>query len=139
MSWLDILNVFLILTSVIDILLGVCILVCVISYFFAQRVNFSLHGRDGVSGSDELILHMSECSDGGSLGEGGRGATTPRAETERGSVARQRHGVSLWLIMAGRHHGAGGGPHTGHCKDAGESLGACCSACQVTHYMYICA
>ena len=97
---------------IVDVLLGVCILVCVVSQCFAQRVDFSLHGRDGVGGSDELILHMSERSDGGSLGEGGWGATTPGVETERGSVARWRHGVSLWLIIASRHHGAGSGPHT---------------------------
>ena len=80
-----------------------------------KSIDFSLHGRDGVGGSDELILYMSERSDGGSLGEGGWGATAPGAETERGSVTRRGHGVSLWfMIMASRHHGVGGGPHTGH-------------------------
>ena len=80
-----------------------------------------------------------ECSGGGGLGEGGWGATAPGGETERGSMARQRHGVSLWfMIVVSCHHGADGGQHTGHkgLVPASHRVSAVMGAMSRTTFLY---
>ena len=60
-----------------------------------------------MGGFVELLLHVMERSDGGSLGKGGRKATVPR-----GSSERRRHCACLCLTSTAIGHVVGLNPHT---------------------------